>query len=85
VHTVNPGLTHTEGFPQHEFLRHPLWRHAVVSPERVADAILNALRNRRGEIFVPGYYRIPAALQGLAPETLTRLAGRRPGIRREQM
>lgn len=82
VHTVNPGLTHTEGFPQDEFLRHPVWRRAVVTPERVADAILDMLANGRAEIFVPGYYRIATALQGLAPATVSRIAGRRLAVRR---
>ena len=80
VHTVNPGLTHTDGFPQDSFLEHRLFRHAVVGPDRVADAILQALGSGRREIFVPGYYRLAAALQGLAPATVTRLASRRrPG------
>ncbi|MCL4290224.1 MAG: SDR family NAD(P)-dependent oxidoreductase [Thermoleophilia bacterium] len=76
--TVNPGLTDTEGFPQDRFLDHPVWRHAVVSAERVAAAIVAALDSGRGEIFVPGYYRAATALQGLAPGTVTRLASRRP-------
>jgi len=80
VHTVNPGLTQTEGFPQEAFLRHPVWRHAVVGPEQVADAILDALERNRTEVFVPGYYRLVTALAGLAPATVTRLAARRrPG------
>jgi NAD(P)-dependent dehydrogenase (short-subunit alcohol dehydrogenase family) len=82
VHTVNPGLTHTDGFPQDAFMRHPVWRHAVVDPDRVADAVLDALRLGRQEIFVPGYYRIATALQGLAPATVSRLAGRRVALRR---
>jgi hypothetical protein len=84
VHTVNPGLTHTEGFPQDEFLQHPVWRHAVIGPERVADAIVDALRFRRREVFVPGYYRLATALQGLAPSTVSRLAGRRLAVRRSR-
>ena len=80
VHTVNPGLTHTEGFPQDEFLAHPVWRRAVVTPERVADAIMDTLEHGRREVFVPGYYRAAAVLQGLAPATVARLASRRrPG------
>jgi short-subunit dehydrogenase len=80
VHTVNPGLAHTEGFPQDAFLAHPVWRHAVVSPERVADAIVHALAQDRRETFVPGYYRLAAILHALAPATVTRLAARRrPG------
>lgn len=84
VHTVNPGLTHTEGFPQDDFLQHPVWGRAVVTPERVADAILSALANGRTEIFVPGYYRIATALQGLAPATVNRLAGHRLAVRRRR-
>jgi 3-oxoacyl-[acyl-carrier protein] reductase len=80
VHTVNPGLTHTEGFPQDEFCAHPLWRHAVVSPEHVASAIVTALERDRREVFVPAYYRAAALLQALAPGTVGRIASRRkPG------
>jgi short-subunit dehydrogenase len=78
--TVNPGLTDTEGFPQERFLSHPVLRHAVVGPERVANAIVTGLLERRREIFVPAYYRVATALQGLAPATTSRLASRRgPG------
>jgi short-subunit dehydrogenase len=80
VLTVNPGLTHTEGFPQDRFLSHRYFRHAVVTPEQVADAIVRALEGNRHEVFVPGYYRLAAALQGVAPTTVVRLASkRRPG------
>ena len=34
VHTVSPGFTHTDGFPQDELLADPLLRRVVVSPER---------------------------------------------------
>ena len=80
VLTVNPGLTHTEGFPQERFLRRRYARHAVVTPEKVADAVVDALRHGRREVFVPGYYRLAATVSGLAPVTVSRLAGRRaPG------
>jgi NAD(P)-dependent dehydrogenase (short-subunit alcohol dehydrogenase family) len=77
VLTVNPGLTHTEGFPQDRFLAHPVWRRAVVTPERVADAIVDAIAGSATEVTVPGYYRVASLLQGLAPGALTRLASRR--------
>ncbi len=77
VHTVNPGLTHTEGFSQATFLAHPVWRHAVVGADRVADAILAALDRDQAEVFVPGFYRVAAVLQGIAPATITRLAARK--------
>ncbi len=77
---MNPGLTHTEGFSQEAFLAHPFWRHAVVGADRVADAIVTALDRNQAEVFVPGYYRVAAVLQGIAPATITRLAARRrPG------
>jgi short-subunit dehydrogenase len=76
VHTVSPGFTHTDGFPQDELLADPLLRRVVVSPERVAGAILDALERDRPEVFVPAYYRAAVALQGLAPATLSRLASR---------
>lgn len=77
VHTVNPGLTHTEGFPQDVFVAHPVWRRAVVTPERVASAIVEAVARDRPEVFVPGYYRAAALLQAFAPATVARLAARR--------
>jgi short-subunit dehydrogenase len=77
VLTVNPGLTHTEGFPQDRFLRHRIFRHAVVSPGRVADAIVDAVARGRTEVTVPAYYRAASLLQGLAPGTVARLASRR--------
>jgi short-subunit dehydrogenase len=77
VLTVNPGLTHTEGFPQDRFLAHPVWRRAVVTPERVADAIVDAIAGGATEVTVPGYYRFASLLQGLAPGALTRLASTR--------
>jgi short-subunit dehydrogenase len=77
VLTVNPGLTHTEGFPQDRFLAHPVWRRTVLTPERVAEAIIDALARGRGEITIPAYYRAAAMLQGIAPQTVARLASRR--------
>lgn len=76
--TVNPGLTQTEGFPQDRYVEHPVLRHAVVSPERVADAIVQALSHDQREIFVPGYYRAAAVVAGLLPGTISRIASRRP-------
>jgi 3-oxoacyl-[acyl-carrier protein] reductase len=80
VHTVNPGLTHTEGFPQDAFVTHPVWRHAVTTPEHVASTIVRCIEHDRAEVFVPAYYRAAAFLQAFAPTTIARLAARRrPG------
>ena len=46
VHSILPGYVQTEGFPQQQLLDHPMLRHIVVSPERVATAILTAVRRR---------------------------------------
>jgi hypothetical protein len=55
-------------------------RYAVETPERVADAILDAVAHGRTEVTVPVYYRAASLLQGIAPATLTKLASRRlPG------
>jgi short-subunit dehydrogenase len=76
VHTVSPGFVETEGFPQRAVLRNPLLRHAVVGPERVAEHVLSALRQGRTESFVPGWYRIAALAQAVAPGALARLLAR---------
>lgn len=74
VLTVNPGFVETEGFPQARLGR---LQAIVVGPEYVADRIVAALRGRRTEIFVPGWYRPAAWLQSLAPGTLARFRSRR--------
>jgi short-subunit dehydrogenase len=77
VHTINPGFVETEGFPQRTALRSALLRRAVVQPELVADRVLAALRRDRRELFVPGWYRVAAVAQGLAPALLSRALARR--------
>jgi NAD(P)-dependent dehydrogenase (short-subunit alcohol dehydrogenase family) len=74
VHSVVPGFAETAGFPQAKLSRRRLTRHLVMRPERVADAIVRSVERGRTETFVPQGYRLAAALQGVAPGTLTRLA-----------
>jgi NAD(P)-dependent dehydrogenase (short-subunit alcohol dehydrogenase family) len=81
VHTVNPGFVETEGFPQATVLRSALLRRAVVPPERVARHVLRVLDRDRGETFVPGWYRVAALAQALAPGLVSR-AQARLGARR---
>ena len=50
-------------------------------PERVADAILDALDGQKTEVFVPGAYRAAAALAGIAPGSMTRLVTRKATAR----
>lgn len=78
VHTVNPGFVHTEGFPNLDRFRSPLWRRIVIGPERVAEHVVSVVGSRRLETFVPPWYRAAALVQPLAPGLLTRLlAGHR--------
>jgi len=80
VLSVNPGPVETEGFPQTRLLVGRLSRRLVISPERVAEATLEALDRGRGEIFVPGIFRIAAAAEGVVPGLVTKLGIRRgPG------
>lgn len=77
VHTVNPGFVETPGFPQRGVLGSRLMKRAVVGPEYVAKRIARAITRNRPEIFVPGWYRVPAWVQSLAPGLVSRLLSRR--------
>jgi NAD(P)-dependent dehydrogenase (short-subunit alcohol dehydrogenase family) len=77
VHTVNPGLVETPGFPQRGVLGSRLLEWAVVDPAYVARRIVRAVERNRPEIFVPGWYRVPAMAQWLAPGLVSRLLARR--------
>ena len=75
VHTINPGLVETEGFPQRGVRAGPLGR-AVIEPEEVARHVMRTIERDRVESFVPGWYRVFAIAQALAPGLVGRLAGR---------
>jgi short-subunit dehydrogenase len=77
VHTVNPGFVHTEGFPNLNRFRHPLWRRLVIGPERVAEHIVGVVGSGRVESYVPAWYRVAAMVQTLAPGALARLLAAR--------
>jgi NAD(P)-dependent dehydrogenase (short-subunit alcohol dehydrogenase family) len=75
VHTILPGFVETPGFPQRSVL--PRFLHwAIVEPEDVAAAILDALDHDRAERFVPRWYRAAALAQALTPGLVARLGGR---------
>jgi uncharacterized protein len=76
VHTVNPGLVETEGFPQASALRSAIVRRLVVDPEHVARHVLKVLKRDKGETFVPRWYRVGAVAQALAPGLVARLLSR---------
>jgi hypothetical protein len=76
VHTVNPGLVETEGFPQATRLRSALLRRTVVGPDRVAHHVLRVVERDRAETFVPGWYRVAALAQAIAPALVSRALAR---------
>jgi short-subunit dehydrogenase len=82
VHTVNPGLVETEGFPQRAVLASRFLRRRVIAPDEVARHILDVIENDRFETFVPAWYRAAAIVQALFPGLLGRVLGRRSAYRR---
>jgi uncharacterized protein len=67
VGLVLPGFVKTEGFPAAEL---PRW--IVSSPDKVADAIMDAGPGGKAERYVPRPYWIAAALRILAPALVRR-------------
>jgi short-subunit dehydrogenase len=80
VHTVNPGLIETVGFPQRDRLG-PVLGRLVVDPELVVERLLAAVESDKREIFVPRWYRAAAWVQALAPGAVARARARRAGPR----
>jgi uncharacterized protein len=74
VHTVKPGFTETEGFPQ-SWLPQRVQR-IVIGPEDVAAHVLRSLEEGRGETTVPWYYGPVAPLQDALPNVFTRILSR---------
>jgi NAD(P)-dependent dehydrogenase (short-subunit alcohol dehydrogenase family) len=75
VHTVNPGFAETPGFPQRGRFKGPLYR-LVVTPERVAERIVEAVERDKREIIVPRWYRPIVWAQSLMPGFFARILGR---------
>jgi NAD(P)-dependent dehydrogenase (short-subunit alcohol dehydrogenase family) len=76
VHTVKPGFTRTEGFPQTWLPRRV--QRFVIGPQDVAAHVLRSLEEGRGESTVPRYYGPLGALQDVMPNLFTRVFGRMP-------
>lgn len=75
VGLVLPGFVATEGFPQRELVDRRLTRWIVSTPERVAEAILDAGPGGRAERYVPRPYWIAAAARIVAPRLVRRILG----------
>jgi len=81
VGLVLPGFITTEGFPQAELNDNPLTRRLVSTPERGAQAIIDAGLNRKAERYVPRPYGLAAAARVLAPRLVRFATGPKAGAR----
>ena len=72
VGLVLPGFIATEGFPATELRARALTRWIVSTPERVAEAIVDAGPGGKPERYVPRPYWLAAALRILAPRLVRR-------------
>jgi short-subunit dehydrogenase len=73
VGIVNPGFVVTEGFPQTELIQSPTTRWMVSTPEKVAEAIMDAGPGGKAERYVPRGYGVAAAARVLAPRLVRRV------------
>jgi uncharacterized protein len=75
VGLVMPGFVATEGFPQRELRDRAITRWAVSTPDKVAEAILDAGPGGKAERYVPRAYWLAAAARTLAPRLVRRATG----------
>ena len=70
-----PGFVATEGFPQKQLVSKPLTRWMVSSPEKVAEAIMDAGPGGKAERYVPRAYGLVPLLRASAPRLVRRATG----------
>jgi len=75
VGLVLPGFVATEGFPQRELVSDRRTRWIVSTPEKVAEAILQAGPGGRAERYVPRAYWLGATARILLPALTRRVLG----------
>lgn len=75
VSTVVPGVVDTDFFTRRG-VPYERNRPRPIPSERVADAILAAVRRDRAEVYVPAWMRLPARLHGALPGTFRWFAAR---------
>ena len=73
VGVVLPGFVATEGFPQRELRERAATRWLVSTPEKVAEAIVEAGPGGKAERFVPRAYWIAGAMRTLTPRLTRRM------------
>lgn len=75
VGLVLPGFVTTEGFPQRQLVERRLTRWIVSTPEKVAEAIMEAGPGGRAERYVPRPYWLGAAARIVLPRATRRVLG----------
>jgi uncharacterized protein len=75
VGMVLPGFVATEGFPQQALVDNPRTRWIVSTPEKVAEAILDAGPGGKSERYVPRPYYFAALARIAAPRLTQRALG----------
>jgi uncharacterized protein len=75
VGLVLPGFVATEGFPQRPLVERRLTRWMVSTPERVAEAIVDAGPGGKAERYVPRPYGLAVILRAMAPGLVRRVMG----------
>jgi short-subunit dehydrogenase len=75
VGLVNPGFVATEGFPQAELVAKAVTRWMVSTPEKVAEAIVQAGPGGKAERYAPRPYALAAAARILLPGLTRRVLG----------
>jgi short-subunit dehydrogenase len=73
VGLVLPGFIATEGFPQRELLDRAATRRLVSTPDKVAEAIVEAGPGGKAERFVPRGYWLFSAMRTLTPRVMRRV------------
>ena len=81
VGLVLPGFITTEGFPQRELTDNPLTRRLVSTPERGAQAIVDAGLGGKAERYVPRPYALAAVARVLLPRLTRRATGGKTAAR----
>jgi hypothetical protein len=75
VGLVLPGFIVTEGFPQRELRNRAVTRLMLSTPEKVAEAIVDAGPGGKAERFIPRPYWFASAMRAVAPRLTRRVLG----------
>lgn len=84
VSLIEPGLIPTEGWPQADFVAHPIMKHALGTVEDVSAAIIDAITKRKMQRVVPRWYHLLQVPRVVTPPLYRWAAGKMAGARSSQ-